>query len=307
MSNELVYEKIQNLIIEKLDAGVVPWRKPWACKGSAGAPRNLISGKAYRGVNVWLLGGYETPFWLTFKQAQGLGAKVKKGSKSSLCVFWSILKKSQPDGTEKKIFFLRYYNVFNVEQCEGIDPAKIEALKAKCGLTVDPTAPAFTPIESARAIIAGYIDCPTINHDGDRACYSPALDFISLPKPDSFITPENYYSTAFHEAIHSTGHATRLNRDGITLAVNFGSDRYSREELVAEFGATFLCGIAGIEQPILDGAASYIAGWRSKIKEEGGKLIIKAASEAQAAADYVLGVGREGEGEEETAEELATA
>lgn len=309
-SNEIVYGKIADLIIAKLEQGIAPWRKPWACKGLAGAPRNFISGKPYRGVNVWLLGGYETPFWLTFKQAQGLGAKVRKGSKSSLCVYWNILEREvKGEGGKperKKFFFLRYYHVFNVEQCEGIDPAKIEALKRKCGLIRDESTPEpeFSPIEQAQAIIDGFKASPEIKHGGDRAFYSPTCDYVQLPKPESFITPENYYSTAFHELVHSTGHHSRLDREGFTDG-SFGSDPYAREELVAEFGATFLCGIAGIAVPeIVDNAASYIAGWKKKVKEQGGGFVVKAASQAQAAADYILGVTEE---EDEESEELETA
>lgn len=297
-----IYQKITDQIIARLEAGVVPWRKPWACKGLAGAPRNFTTGKAYRGMNIWMLAGapYETPFWLTFNQVKGLGtvksptsgkpvdmARVRKGEKGTTIVFWSIIeKKDQVTGETDKRFFLRYSTVFNVEQCDGIPAEKIEALKRKCGIIADPSAPVFSPIETAEAMIKGYDKC-AIGYGGDRAFYSCVRDDITLPHKTDFISPENYYSTAFHEIIHSTGHATRLARPGIVDFDRFGSEQYSKEELIAEFGATYLDAMAGIEQPLLEQSASYIAGWISKLKDD-PKLIVSAASQAQRAADYVL-------------------
>lgn len=291
-STQIVNEKITNIILAKLAAGVIPWRKPWACKGAAGCPRNFITGKAYRGVNVWLLDGYETPFWLTFNQARALKAKVRKGEKATAVVFWSILKKKVKDANnvekEKKIFFLRYYYVFNVEQCEGIKPEKIDALKRKVGIVKADDAKPFDSVAAAQAIIDQYQadDGIKIKFGGDRAFYSCQQDFIQLPKREDFTTPANYYHTAFHECIHSTGAEKRLNREGIAKFDQFGSEQYAKEELIAEFGATFLAAQCEIEVPLLENAAAYIKHWSAKIKED-PKLIVAGASAAQRAVDYI--------------------
>lgn len=306
--SSFIYQRVTDAILARLDAGVIPWRKTWACKGSAGTPRNFITAKPYRGVNVWLLASqYETPFWLTFNQVRTIkGAKVRKGEKSTLVVFWQILKrKDKETGEDKKVFFLRYYNVFNVEQCDGIPAEKIEALKRKVGIIADVKAPTFNPIEQCEALCAGIVPAPDVRHGGDRAYYSPALDYIQLPKAEDFKTAEAYYATRFHEVIHWTGHGTRLKRKGVAFDnQGFGSEPYSREELVAEFGATFLCGVAGIDrEEIIGNAAAYIANWRKRLSED-PKLLIGAAAAAQAAADYVL---RDAEGDEDAEADDETA
>ncbi len=303
-----IYQKVTDAILAKLDAGVIPWRKTWACSGAAGSPRNFISHKPYRGINIWLLAGaYETPFWLSFNQARSIGAKVRKGEKGTTVVFWQIVKKTdKATNEEKKLFLLRYYTVFNVEQCDDIDPARIEKLKRKVGIVRDETAPKVDPIAAAQAIVDGFENGPVINHGGDRACYSPALDRVQLPHLKDFISPEAYHATCFHELIHATGHATRLNRDGIVKDVNFGSERYSKEELVAEFGATFLCAIAGIDRAdVIENAAAYIASWRKKLSED-PKLLIGAASQAQKAADWIVEPS-EIEGQDEEAQDAPEA
>lgn len=304
-----IYQKVTDAILARLDAGVIPWRKPWTSKGFAGSPRNFVSHKPYRGINIWLLAGcYETPFWLSFNQCRSIGAKVRKGEKGTTVVFWSILKrKDKADPTaEKKVFFLRYYTVFNVEQCDGIAPEKIEKLKRAVGIIPDANAPKVDPIEAAENIVKGFENCPQIKHGGDRAFYSPALDYVGLPNLTDFASVESYHAVQFHELIHSTGHASRLSREGITKDVNFGSERYSKEELVAEFGSTFLCAVAGIEREELTvNAAAYIASWRKKLSED-PKLLIGAASQAQHAADYILQGGNQQDSVEED-EETSTA
>lgn len=311
-STQIVYEKVTNIIIDRLNAGVIPWRKPWAAKGGANTPRNFISRKPYRGINLWLLAGaYATPFWLTFNQAKAIGAKVRKGEKGSTVVFWSILddkKAKVKDGEKrKKFYFLRYFTVFNVEQCEGIDEAKLAKVRAE----FDASKPAvFNAEEAAEAIIAGYADKPRTEFGGDRACYSPALDRVCLPLATDFESPNAFYSVAFHEYAHSTGHAKRLNRDTLVKNDGFGGETYSKEELVAEFCATFLLAQCDLEQPTLENSVAYIQNWKAKLKDD-PKLIVSAASQAQRAADYILGLVKpEGEGEEATpseSEELEAA
>ena len=301
-----VYEIITQRIIEKLEAGTIPWRKPW--KGGAdGVPRNLKSGRPYRGINVFLLAmaGYSSPNWLTFRQAKLLGGSVRKGEKGYPVVFWKWPEgsrsevesgKSDHSGTQHpepltynpqdgapeeprgRGPILRYYTVFNLSQCDGIDDPSAEDLDVI----------AFTPIAQCEAIVRNMPTPPRITHRQQRAYYQPSTDEINLPMKNSFASPQEYYATLFHELTHATGHASRLDRSGITDPVLFGSHDYSREELVAEMGAAFLCGETGIENATLDSSAAYVAGWLKRLRGD-AKLVITAAAQAQKAVDYVLG------------------
>jgi antirestriction protein ArdC len=274
--SEKVYQLITDRIIKTLEAGTIPWRKPWS--GSSGS-MNLISKKEYRGVNRFLTdcAPFSSKYWLTFKQAKQLGGQVKKGSKSTPVIYWNMIKKQDSKtGKEKTIPFLRYYNVFNVEQ------TTVEAPE-ESGPTID-----FQPIEKAESIVQGYKDSPEIEFKEQAAFYRPANDSINMPKPETFTSPEEYYSTLFHEMTHSTGHESRLKREGITNLNFFGSHSYSKEELVAEMGAAFLCSECKIEQKILDNSAAYIQSWLRKLRND-NKLLISASGQAEKAAKHILG------------------
>jgi antirestriction protein ArdC len=288
MAGTKVYEIVTEKILALLDKGMVPWRKPWK-GGAEGVPANLVSKKPYRGINTLLLGfqGYASRYWLTFNQAKAKGGNVKKGEKGSMVVFWKITadeKDAAGEVTRKGFPILRYYTVFNVSQCEGIaDP---DAAKEQ--------APAeFTPIESARRIVAGMPHAPEIRHDQQQAYYNVTKDFINLPKPETFTPAEEYYAAAFHDMTHATGHDTRLAR----CLQDRGLDAYAREELVAEMGAAFLCAEAGIDAAMIENAAAYIQSWRKRISED-PKLVVVAAQQAQKAADYILGRTKEEKAEE---------
>ena len=278
-----VYKITTDQIIEKLQEGTIPWHMPWSADG----PRNLISDKPYRGINVFLLGslGYMSPYWLTFKQAQSLGGHVNKGEKGTPVVFWKRYSKMETDPDTRKVkearrFVLRYYRVFNIEHCT-LPPEEIPQ--------ADPTTKEFDPIPKAESVVEAMPNAPEITHQSQRACYSPLLDVVNMPRPESFDTPENYYSTLFHELTHSTGHESRLNRKGITDPVHFGSHSYSKEELIAEMGAAFLSGHCGIEDRILDNSAAYINGWLGRLRND-PKLVVMAAAKAQKSSDYIQGV-----------------
>lgn len=274
MSNQ-VYEIITERIIAELQKGVVPWHKPWKSSG----PMNLVSKRAYRGVNTWLLGvsQYASPYWLTFKQAKALGGSVRAGQKATPVVFWKPVKsKDKTSGEEKTFPLLRYYSVFNVEQCDGLEKH----------IPVD-VAKTVAPIDAAAAIVEGMPDKPTIQHGGTRACYAPGSDTVTMPPRDTFDNGEFYYSTLFHELTHATGHVSRLDRKGITESAGFGSETYSKEELVAELGAAFLCAEAGIVERLIDNSAAYINNWLGALKQD-VKLVVQAAAQAQKAADYIL-------------------
>lgn len=271
-----VYDQITERIIAMLENGVVPWRKPWQAK--SGFPRNLVSGKPYRGINVFLLHAmsYESPFWLTFKQAQQLGGTVKKGEKACPVVFWKQLEIEDAESHEiEKIPMLRFYYVFNTAQCEGLK---------------DISAPVESPLSAPakpEEIIAFMPKRPEIKYGMRRAFYSPAEDFIGMPDRERFGSEDDFFSTLYHEAIHSTGHASRLNRATLTESAGFGSNPYCREELVAEMGAAFLCGQAGIGESTLENSAAYLQGWLEQLQND-KKLIVQAAAMAQRAADFIL-------------------
>lgn len=283
-----VYEIVTNRIIEILEQkGDIPWRKPWKSTGGA---RNLITKKPYRGINQILLNcsQYSSPYWLSYKQAADKGGHIRKGEKASLVVFWkwiNTVKTPISDDTNpadnptiNKIPLLRYYNCFNLEQVDGIPHPPEEQITYE-----------FSAIERAEQIIENMQNQPDIQYGGDRACYSPMLDYVKIPNRETFHSPEGLYSTIFHELVHSTGHQNRLGRKGILEPSYFGSHLYSAEECVAEFGASMLCGHAGIEQQTIENSAAYIQGWLSVLKND-KKLAIIAAGQAQKAADYILNI-----------------
>ena len=197
-----------------------------------------------------------------------------------MVVFWKQHEiTDEQTGEKKKVPMLRYYNVFNLDQCDGIT--------APDAPTVPETV--FTPVEAAEALVKGYAEGPSIQHKGTKAYYSPLVDGISLPKPQRFASTEEYYATLFHELAHSTGHSKRLDRKLDTESRPFGSADYGREELVAEMAAAYLCGDVGIVPAVIDNQAAYIQGWLKTIKED-KKLVVSAAGAAQKAADWIKGV-----------------
>jgi antirestriction protein ArdC len=250
-----------------------------ASRGETLPPANLVSKKPYRGINFFLLtlAGYGSQYWLIYPQAQALGGNVRKGEHGTKIVFWKFDKyeTETADGEmeELKSAFLRYYTVFNLEQTEG--------LKALLAL------PAARPIESAEELVTRMPNPPVFEQDF-RAAYIPSKDTVTMPSRTAFESQAEYYSTLFHELIHSTGHGKRLGRDGFDSPQKFGSESYSREELIAEMGSAMLCGVAGIEQNTLANSAAYLKAWIARLKSD-SKLVVSAASAAQKAADYIRG------------------
>ena len=290
-----VYAKITDRILTALKEGVVPWHKPWDAEN--GRPRNLISGKPYRGVNLWLLSHQEgCPFWLTYRQASQIGGHVKKGAKGSTGIFWKIMAKKdatdEAQSDEKKspggYAMARAYTVFNASQCEL--PEQWQARADIRPMAMNDS----QKILSCERIVDRMPARPEIMHGGVRAFYRASSDEVTMPEPSRFEAPEMYYSTLFHELTHSTGHHSRLNRPTLVDMVAFGDTSYSKEELVAEMGAAFLCGVAGIENRTCLDSASYIQAWLSKLQDD-PKLLIQAAAQAQKAADCILGEDIEAE------------
>lgn len=283
------HQVITDRLIALMEQGVAPWRREW--DAAAGLPKSISTGKAYRGINPFLLWmtamekEYTSPWWATYKKITELGGQVRKGEKGTLIVFWKqYLDKKEVDDKGKPVsrFVLRTYTVFNAEQADGLDPKYTTAAERPAD---------YDPIAEAEQILAGYLTDkgPSVRYGGDRACYSPTTDDLSLPERGTFNSVEAFYSTAFHEITHSTGHKDRLNREDLNTFTHFGDASYSREELVAEFGAAMLSGQAGIAAVTIENSAAYLAGWIKALKGD-KTLLIGAAGKAQKAADLVLGV-----------------
>lgn len=272
-----VYQIVTDRIIAELEKGVIPWRRPWTNNGMA---VNWNSQRPYRGINTWLL---EPGEYATHKQITEAGGKVKKGEKAHIVVLWKWMDITDEDGepTGERIPWLRYYNVFEInKQCTGLKSRRKEQ-------TFE-----HDPIEEAERIVNGYMNAPEVRYSSGKAYYKPSMDYVNMPPLKDFKSAEEFYSVFFHELVHSTGHKSRLNRQGITSTAAFGSETYSREELVAEMGAAMLCGIARIENSTIENSAAYIASWLKRLKGD-NKLVVQAAAQAQKAADYILGVKHE--------------
>lgn len=271
---------ITDQIITKLEEGTVPWRRPWI----NGMAVNWKTGRPYRGINTILLMGGE---YATFKQVTEAGGKVKKGEKGQIVVFWKWIEKknadreTDKDDAKEKIPLLRYYKVFEINhQCEGLSSKRQDSSFE------------HDPVIEAEAVVKGYEDRPSITYDPGSAYYQPSPDRVNVPPMKDFEDVHEYYSTLFHELIHSSGHPKRLNREGVTQPIQFGSEDYSKEELVAELGAAMLCGVTGIENTTLDNSASYIRSWLRALKND-KTLIVKASQQAQKASDHILGLSVE--------------
>jgi antirestriction protein ArdC len=268
------YERITERIVSLLEQGTVPWHKPWTVK--TGLPRNLISKKPYRGINVFLLMAmsYESPHWLTFRQAIQLGGNVKKREKACPVVFWKRMKNEDEASDEpQKAPLLRLYHVFNTAQCEGLKDAPGEVQM---------------PVTKPAEVVAGMPQPPVVKHGMAQAFYSPTDDCVGIPERERFDGEAGYFATLFHELVHATGHTKRLNRASIAERNGFGSDPYCKEELIAELGSAFLCGYADIVDRTIDNSAAYLEGWLKQFQND-RTLIVSAAAQAQKAADFILG------------------
>jgi len=284
------YQEVTDKLIEALENGTVPWRKPWRT-ATVGFPTNLVSGKEYRGINVFVLSvlarEFGSRYWLTFNQAKKLKGSVRRGEKGTRVYFFSMLEKEINDKdsgevVKKRIPMWRSYTVFNAEQCDGLQHPRL--VQEMTGVKEAPV----SAIEAGDAIVDGWSDCPAINYGGGSAFYRRSTDDITVPNRDRFETAEGYYSTLFHECVHATGHKDRLGRLGLSESAAFGDKVYSKEELVAEFGAAFLCARAGIEQDgTIENSAAYIDGWLKKLKSD-VRVAIEAASQAQKAVDLIV-------------------
>lgn len=272
-----VYQIITESIIRKLEEGVIPWHKSW----TGGFPVNHVTKRPYKGINALLTGSapYSCTEWLTFHQIQSLGLHLHKGAKSTVIVYFGPKNQKSVDSDSEDApalsspsFTFRYYHVYNLEQTNY--PVEI-----KQDITLN------GEYAECQAIVSDWKDKPSIFNGGAFPCYIPSRDYISIPDIGRFDSPAEYYSTLFHELIHSTGHPSRLNRKTLQ-GVQKWDDAYSMEELVAEIGGSFLCGLGGISAQVIDNQAAYIKGWLSTLKTN-TTLIVKSAHQAQLATDYI--------------------
>jgi antirestriction protein ArdC len=275
--NDKVVSALTAKALAQIEKGVLPWRKPWTL---GTWPHNMVSGKGYSGFNVINLAfsamcdGW-THGWATFKQISNAGGKIRKGEKASRISYWKFF-----EGKDGKEFpMIRYFSVFNLSQLEDQGSLKL--------VEVEPSE--IEPIEMAEQMVAKY-EGPRINHDQHgRAYYSPGHDIVHMTVREEHVNTEEYYGTLFHELVHSTGHESRLAR--INRPMAFGSEIYSKEELVAEIGSIIMCSMCDVT-PDLDNSASYIAGWCRKLKDEPA-LLLTAAGAAQKAVNHITGVNRD--------------
>lgn len=274
-----LYQEVTDAMIAALERGTVPWA------AGDGLQRNLVSSRPYRGSNQFVLSlrDFDSPWWLSFRQARALGGSVRRAERSAPVVSWKKLQlrddeRGDGEGVTRVVPLVRHHLVFNLEQCDAIAAPELERL------------PDFDPIAAAQALIDAMPRPPRIGHGGSRASYSPGFDRVRLPHPEAFDPPSAYYATAFHELGHATGHASRLARAEITEPGHaIGSPGYAREELVAELAAAMLCASVGIDSLTLDNSASYVAHWLQVLRAD-PKLVIVAGARAQRAADWIRDV-----------------
>lgn len=265
------YQHITDRIIRAIETeGLLPWRKPWHTE----SPRNL-RGNTYRGINRLVLSiqPYADPRWLTFKQVSELGGKVRRGEHGTPVLFWTEVEDEDAPENKKRLLARCYY-VFNIEQTEGLRLAPLSR-------------PTDGNLCSTVEALASTM-CPSVevHRKGTAAYYSPLEDVVVMPRAELFDSAEAFEQTLAHELIHATGHSTRLARNEVCDPITFGSDPYAREELVAELGASFLTSDLGIASDF-EQSASYVAGWLKALRND-KTLIIKAASCAQKAVDFIL-------------------
>ena len=274
-----IYAQITDRIISALEQGVIPWNKPWI-GGNTGCI-SYSTGKPYSLLNHILLDGISGEY-ITYRQAALAGGHVRKGAKSKFVVFWKPYENvDEETGEITQHFYLRYYNVFHLDQVEGVSP--------RWAVSVCPTSD-LQPDAAADAIIQDYKDRSGITlriTESDRAYYQPSTDTVVVPQLSQYRKQEEFYSTLFHELTHSTGHHSRLNR--IADIAAFGSHEYSREELCAELGAAFLLNHCGLEtSDSFDNSAAYLASWLKALKDD-KRLIVSAAGAAERAVSLILG------------------
>lgn len=287
-SNTETYERVTATILSLIEKGsLLPWQKSWS--GSSEWARSMSSKREYNGINRWILtltaqaNGW-SPWFGTYKQIEALGGQVRKGEKSQLAILWKPMTK-MVDGVEEKFLMLRTFNVFSASQADGL-PEKFLPVEGTEEFNLDEVQ------QEGERLLTEYFDSESIqvSWGGDRACYNPRADTVSLPHVNTFESFDHYLATAFHEAAHSTGAAKRLNRPGIVDFDHFGSHQYSREELVAELGSALILGTLGLDKPnMIENQAAYLKNWKSALVDD-PQAFVWAAGRAEKAANLILGI-----------------
>lgn len=275
------YQRITDTIVEQLEAGTKPWIRPWRGNARRSLTPRRATGEAYRGINVlmlWVAGqmfGYEENTWMTYRQAQDLGAQVRKGEKGTLVVKYGTFNpKDHEDDEDRAIPYLKGYTVFNVEQIDSLPDRFFSPAEEL------PTSP-VPHIDTVEAFVRN--TRAKVSYGGTKACYRPSIDDILMPDRERFDSEVHLYSTLLHELAHFSGAKHRLDRD---LTGRFGNEAYAMEECIAECTAAFLCADLGIDHDPRDNTAAYLASWVAVLKND-KRAIITAAAKAQAAADYL--------------------
>ena len=289
MTNNQKIEKSADKMIALMEEGKLNWNKPW--KGMGNGPCNYETKRPYRGWNrlITMFSGFSSPFYLTFNQIKKRGGNVIKGSKGLPIILWKPFKvEVMKDGIKKEEtrFFVNTFTVFNEEQIEGIEFTDTTRDELKD----------YGTVEALETVINNMPEAPQVDiRIRDRACYIPSWDKVEMPEKGQFKTLEQYYATYVHELAHSTGHETRLNRATITSPNGFGSHEYSYEELIAEFSASFILSLTGVETEQTEkNSAAYLQGWVSKLKDD-KMMLYKAARDAEKVVDYILGNSKDEE------------
>lgn len=286
MSNK-VYQMVTDRIIQELESGNIPWRKPWtSCTLSSNVAYNRITRKPYSILNQMLLG--QPGEYATYKQWTSVGGHVRKGEKSSFVVYWNMLDVEEKDDNgelqKKQIPFLRYYNVFHISQVDDVSPLEEESVQSDVN--------EFDLLTSAEEVLEAYVDREHLrfveSETSSEAYYSPTKDKVVVPCRSRHISINEFYSTAFHELVHSTGHHSRLGRLVECRDAAFASDEYSKEELIAEIGSATLLNFLGVEtSETFKNSSGYIQGWLAALKSD-TKLIVSASGKAAKAVDFIL-------------------
>lgn len=296
-TRQSIYQEITSKVIAELEAGIFPWARPWDASPEEGAialPRNAATCKSYSGINILILWGrhfecgYSSQGWLTYRQAQSLGANIRKGERGvTVCYADRFIPRRKPDDAKKaaapagehdqdeaSIPFLRRYVVFNVDQCDGLPERLITTAPALSERQIVPRAERLANATGA-----------AIHIGGAHAFYDQTSDSVHIPPQPAFFEQINYYRTLFHELGHWSGHASRLNRD---QSGPFRSKAYANEELVAELTAAFVCASLAIKPTVRH--ADYLGSWLAVLRED-SRAIFRAASKASRAADFLLAFG----------------
>ncbi|MBI1184779.1 DUF1738 domain-containing protein [bacterium] len=279
-ANNDVVGIITNVILEKLEQGIVPWVVPWH---ETGMPTNLVSKKPYRGINAILLGmvGYETNYFLTENQLADIGGTIRPNEHPHIVAYWRATDGEASPGK------LSYYRVYNVSQCGGISPDLVTKHVGE-----------ENPLAACEQLAKEMTNKPQISHKATRPFYDPVSDVVNMPKKSTFPSEEHYYATLLHQLVHCTGHVTRLDRVGLVQMQEIGYPGCSLEELVAEIASAHLYSLTGIAG-VIEYEGCGATNWYEYVVKSRHALLT-ACSLAIRSIDYVVGTG---DGAESVAQE----